>query len=577
MAQTKINPIFRLMPSLTDVAFLLPIVFLFSRMEGMRTLLADGDTGWHIRTGEWILAHHQIPHQDIFSFTMPNGPWYAWEWLWDVGAAVLFQHWGLGAVALASLFIICLTFALLFRVVNRACGNPLIAIGLAVLAASGSTIHWLARPHLVTMLFTAVFVAILQRVREGRVKLLWWLPVLTIVWTNLHGGFLVGIVILGAYGAGELVRAVLAAASAERRAAFRSALPYLAAAAGCAAASLINPYGYQLHKHIVEYFQDPYLLKYIAEFQSSSFHESASAFLEAMLVFGLGAAVWCGMRKRFGEAILLVGWAHLALVSERNIPIFMIVAAPVTAMAMVEWMEALRKAVVVRWLPWVAEQFESIAEEIAPMERLWRTHAISAAALVVIGLAISSPAAGPLLKPEFNPKSFPAGALAMLNASQRIFTSDQWGDYLIYRLSPQGVKVFVDGRSDFYGAKFGQDYIDVMNVKYDWKETLEKYGVDTILLSVDSALAGAVKESGSWRVVYDDGLTIVCQRTADAHKASDFNSALEGISPLAGPRAQHAGFAANKLPSAATMEEERDRKVTEPHVIAQRITVNKKL
>ena len=60
---------FRLMPSMTDMAFLMPILFLFARMDGVKTLLADGDTGWHIRTGQWILSHRQVPFHDIFSFT----------------------------------------------------------------------------------------------------------------------------------------------------------------------------------------------------------------------------------------------------------------------------------------------------------------------------------------------------------------------------------------------------------------------------------------------------------------------------------------------------------------------------
>src|SRR5262245_51402617 len=116
----KPNALFRLMPSLTDVAFLMPILFLFTKMEGVRTLLFDGDTGWHIRTGEWILAHGRVPYQDLFSFTKPGQPWFAWEWLWDVMFAGLHAYGGLAAVALASLLVLCVTFALLFRLVNRA-------------------------------------------------------------------------------------------------------------------------------------------------------------------------------------------------------------------------------------------------------------------------------------------------------------------------------------------------------------------------------------------------------------------------------------------------------------------------
>ena len=99
-------------------------------------------------------------------------------------------------------------------------------------------------------------------------------------------------------------------------------------------------------------------------------------------------------------------------------------------------------------------------------------------------------------------------ALLRADASARIFTNDEWGDYLIYRLYPRTL-VFVDGRSDFYGDSFEQKYLDVMNVKYDWENTLSRFGIDTILLPPSAALAGALKESSRWNVVYDDGVALV--------------------------------------------------------------------
>src|SRR5690348_15733661 len=90
----------RFLPSFTDFAFLMPLVFLFGRMGGVRTLLGDCDTGWHIRTGQWILAHRSVPAQDMFSFSKPGAPWFAWEWLSDVVLAGLNSVGGLKAVAL---------------------------------------------------------------------------------------------------------------------------------------------------------------------------------------------------------------------------------------------------------------------------------------------------------------------------------------------------------------------------------------------------------------------------------------------------------------------------------------------
>src|ERR1700721_2420751 len=103
----KTPAIARFLPSLTDLAFLMPLIFIFCRLEGARTLLGDGDTGWHIRTGEWILAHHGVPQVDMFSFSRPGQPWFAWEWLSDVLFGALHQRWGMAAVVLAAMIVIC--------------------------------------------------------------------------------------------------------------------------------------------------------------------------------------------------------------------------------------------------------------------------------------------------------------------------------------------------------------------------------------------------------------------------------------------------------------------------------------
>jgi hypothetical protein len=70
-------------------------------------------------------------------------------------------------------------------------------------------------------------------------------------------------------------------------------------------------------------------------------------------------------------------------------------------------------------------------------------------------------------------------------------------------------RVFVDGRSDFYGDDFEEKYVDVLNVKYGWEKTLSRFGVDTILMPPDAPLAGALKESSKWRVAYDDGIALI--------------------------------------------------------------------
>ena len=508
----------KLLPSLADFAFLMPIVFLFGRMEGIKTLLSDCDTGWHIRTGEWIVAHHWVPARDIFSYSKAGAPWFAWEWGSDVLMAWLNALGGLRLVALCALALISTIFALVF-LVSRRKSNPLVAVVVTMLAAAASSIHWLARPHLFTLLFVVLFYAALEQVREGRDRL--WgvpylaiLPVATVVWTNLHGGFFVGVVVIGVYGASEILRA-LVANEAQRQAALRQAGRYLMCAGAALAASLLNPYFYHLHAHMLQYLGDPFNSEHIVEFLSPNFHGIQAVFFEAMLALGAGAACWNLARGRFTEPLLLVAMGHAALLAARNIPLFMILAAPIVSAAIQECLDGLPAWNLAAWLRRLVARFNGLAAETADTESIGRWHLVSLGALAVVAALIYAPHPPKRFRAEFDPKSYPAGALAMLrqDPAARIFTHDEWGDYLIWKLYP-GHKVFVDGRSDFYGDDFEYKYLDVMNVKYGWEKTLGKFGVNTILLPPTTPLAGALKESSHWRVVYDDGIALVFRPAA---------------------------------------------------------------
>jgi hypothetical protein len=512
----------KLLPSLADFAFLMPIVFLFVRMDGATTLLSDCDTGWHIRTGEWIVANHGVPARDIFSYSRAGDAWYAWEWLSDVLWAWLNSRGGLAAVVLLSILLIATVFTLLFRLARRK-SNAIVALAVTMVAAAASSVHWLARPHLFTLLFVVLFYGALERVRDGRthvagVPYLALLPAATILWTNLHGGFFVGILMIAAYGGGELLKAAFSADGKERGLAGRRAGRYFLSASGCLAASLANPYFYRLHVHVWQYVSDPYQSQHIMEFLSLSFHHPAAIFFESMLMMSAAAAFWYVSRGSFTEPLLLAMWGHAALLAARNVPIFMIAAAPLVAGAMEEWLARLPELQVAEWLRSAARKFNLIAAETGATDDLPRWHLASVAGAAVVAALLYAPSPPKLFRAEFDPKSHPAAAIETLRSdpSARIFTFDQWGDYLIYRLYPR-TKVFVDGRSDFYGDDFEQKCADVLNVRYDWEKTLNGFGVDTILLPPSAPLAGALKESSRWRVVYDDGVALVfrpAQKTA---------------------------------------------------------------
>jgi len=504
----------KLLPSLADFAFLMPIVFLFGRMDGVRTLLSDCDTGWHIRTGEWIIANGWVPMRDIFSFSKPGSPWFAWEWLSDVLFARLNGMGGLQAVVMFTVVMLSVTFGALFLLVRRK-SNPIVAIAVTVLAAAGSSIHWLARPHLFTLLFLVLFYAALEQVKEGRthlmgVPILGVLPVATILWTNLHGGFFVGCLMILAYGGGEMLQLVFSPHAEDRGPAWLKARNYFLSGLACLAASLINPYTYHLHVHMAQYLRDPWNSEHIMEFLSPSFHHPTAIYFEAMLAMAAAAAIWNLRQGRFTEALLIFVWSHGGLLAARNIPIFMIAAAPPVAAAVQQCLLRVPDLNVAAWFRAAAGKFNRLADETAETDSIGRLHLVSILGVLLVAALIYAPHPPKKFRAEFDPKSYPAAALATLRSDPagRVFTNDEWGDYLIYRLYPTH-KVFVDGRSDFYGDDFEAKYIDVLNVKYGWEKTLSGFGVDTILLPPSAPLSGALKESSRWHVVYDDGIALV--------------------------------------------------------------------
>ncbi len=319
--------IVRVLPSLTDFAFLLPLFLLFGLLPGTQVLLADGDTGWHIRTGDWILQHRMVPTTDIFSFTKPHQAWFAWEWGWDVVFAAIHSFAGLAGVVFVNVLLLGVVSALLFRLIRRCSDNDALAVLFTLLAVCVSMIHWLARPHLVSWLFVLVFSHVILSAEKGSFRGLYWLPVLTLFWTNLHGGFLVGVVLLLTSAMAEGIRALLGSENAWRDA-YANSRPYLLCALGCLAASLVNPYTWHLHQHIAMYLRDSQLLDNIQEFQSINFRLPSSIFFEGMLLLGIPAAFWCLSRGKIAAGLSILLWAHLSLVSGRNVPIFALVAAP---------------------------------------------------------------------------------------------------------------------------------------------------------------------------------------------------------------------------------------------------------
>jgi hypothetical protein len=381
--------------------------------------------------------------------------------------------------------------------------------------------HWLARPHLFTLLFFTLTLQLTARAAgDGtsapRGKLLAWLVPLTLLWTNLHGGFFVVFLVLACYVGSNLLNAAIEA-DPERRARFlRFTKPWVLTGIGCFAVTFINPYGWGLHKHIVDYLLDPYQLQHISEFQAVNFHAPYAAYYEPLMVLALVTALWDARRRRFADVFLNLGWLHLSLIATRNIPLFAIACAPLIARAIVAAIEAAGDAPVAGWIRRIAARFRKSCGELELTDRIPRTYLVSAMGMLFVAALLLAPKpAGAKFTSTYDPQAYPEAALPVLRAAEthHIFAEDEWGDYLLYHLYP-AKQVFVDGRSDFYGDDFNLAYLDLMDVKPGWQKTLDKYSIDTVAIAPKFALCSTLKISRDWRVVYDDGVTVVFRRTA---------------------------------------------------------------
>jgi hypothetical protein len=506
-----------LLPSLSDAAFLIPIVVFFSCTTGVKRLLGDSDTGWHIRTGEWILENRHVPTTDLFSFTKNGQTWFAWEWLSDLAMGWLHSHGGLAAVVFASFVILCTTSLVVYRTAAVASGRRLVSFLLTWLAMGAATVHWLARPHLVTPLMAGLFCCVLNRVERGNRRLIVALPTLTILWVNLHGGFFVGIVLVATYGvavAGEQLLHI------GRHDGWGRARLYGLTAASCALASLLNPFGYRLHAHVMQYLGSPFYLQYISEFRPVDFEWQSAAYFETLLVLAVGAALWHLGKGRLVHVLLALSWAHLALLSARNIPIFAVVSLPGTALAVSEWMayaqdrwRATPMGAAAKALAEVEKDLGSIASNMGARAAL-----APALGMIVMGVLLAHPGRMNRLRAEFDPTQFPVQVASVVEhepgSTTRLFCSWQWGGYLIYRAWPT-IKVFNDGRTDFYGPAFVKEGLRAWQAAPDWSDILARYGVNVALLPVDSALASVLRERKDWKLVYQDQVAVLFQKSED--------------------------------------------------------------
>jgi hypothetical protein len=520
-----------LLPSVRDILF----IFLFwSVLAGTlaNRPLADPDIGWHIRTGEQILATHTLPRTDPFSSTMQGQPWFAWEWFYDVVLGILYGACGLNGVVWLCAALFAGIFMVLLSQLLRRGTSLLLAVALTLLAEAASMIHLYARPHIVSWLFCLIWFIVLEKWEGWEVStqgslprwVPWFFPASMLLWVNLHGGWLFGIALFGIYVFAAYVESFRAtdpfAAIPSKHRARTMAAAWLASAA----ASLANPYGWRLHSHIYHYLGDRYLMNHIDEFRSPNFHNWAERCFATILI--LVVIAFAG--KRLSRIRVKVRFSHLLVVllatyagfySSRNLPVSsMLLVLVIGAMLSKDMVSLADRPSAWKWLRSTARRVTEFSGRMSAQEMQLRGH-VWAVASVAIGLAICLHGgflgSRQVVHAQFDPKKLPVAAVSFLQtrpSREPIFSTDSWGGYLIYQMYPEG-KVMVDDRHDLYGSERVRQLLILMQGEAGWRGVLEDWKIRTLVLPADSTLVNLLRElPGDWRVSYEDKVAVVFER-----------------------------------------------------------------
>jgi hypothetical protein len=445
-------------------------------------LLRDSDTLWQIRIGQWIVENGAMPHTDVHSFTRFGEPWMSSSWLSQVLYALSWESLGwAGPVVLTSLAIgasIAIFMSLLDDYVD-----PARAILLVTLAALMSATHFLARPHMLALPFMVTFLGGLMAAADRRSAPSWLLLPVLAIWANLHGGFVLGLALIGPIG----LEALWTSEAKHRVAlAVRWAMFGVAALAACCC----TPYGWDTLLGAAKILSLGKLLSMIWEWMPVNF--ATWSFFEYALLGLIGIAFLRGLTLSVPRIILLLGLTDMALAHARNIEIFAFILPLVLAKPF-------------------AEQLGTLLTGTAPArEGQPRFHVVMFAALAITVAGWATTRAFVANHPfSFLEVQTPVAAVDVLQKrhAQRIFSTAPFGGYLLSR----DIKAFIDGRAELYGEKFVLDYFDAVMAKdvETLLRLLDTYRIDATLLTPDLPATKVLDHIPGWKRLYTDSIAVI--------------------------------------------------------------------
>jgi hypothetical protein len=487
--------------------FVYVIALLLVFIMAARTPL-DGDMWWHLRAGQETLQQRAPLLVDTFSYTRTGQPWINHSWLAQVGMAALFQRAGFPGLSstVAMLAVGSLCFVLL-----QLDGPAIMKAFLLIFAGVVAAPVWSPRPQTISLFLIALVGYLVYLYKWRRVNRLWMLPLVMAVWSNLHGGYVLGFLVMGCLLGGETLNHVLGFRG-EEVLSWKALARMLGWTAASGAAVLINPNGFNTWLIPFQTVNVDILQNLIAEWASPDFHQLAQQPL-LWLTFALLASIGLSGRRLDGTDLLAVcGFGIMAFVSRRNFGPFALAALPVLSRHLWPAWQGWQERITLPMKLHDAIQSRQAKENVnrSPLQRAMNLLVVGFFALIATGKVFGT--SHPALMGGYLKQLYPVQAvnwLAGQELSGNLLSEYNWGGYLDWFLPEEAV--FVDGRTDLFGDEIIGQWLNMVQGGEGWQADLQRWQVGAVFLQPGRPLVKLLVESG-WEVRYRDAQAIILSR-----------------------------------------------------------------
>jgi hypothetical protein len=462
------------------------LVYLIPAYQAMLPI-DDPDIWWHLRTGQWIVAHGHVPIEDPFSIYGAGKPWIAYSWLFEIlvyGVHRYFGLTGLVAFTLTMSLVLALTIHLLLRQARL----PFVAevLLLAVIFASLKPLLS-PRPWLFSILFTAIELILIFTLRRSW-KLLpaLLLPTVFVLWANLHIQFVYGLAILGFLALESIVTIFARSGLAQNENQALSVTHALLLLGSCLLATLVNPYHYGVYLAILEYVTQSGAFQNISELHPMFFRSLADWLVLSLTLTGAFVLGWQRRWSIFYLSLFVMA-SFFAFRARRDVWFMaLVVAAIVSEFAGTEKYD---------------DFFDFTKERVAAV--------ILSLLLCLYGVNhIRDVSENSLAKVVA--LHFPAQAVKFIRSSQLagpLYNSLDWGGYLIWSL-PE-LPVAMDGRTNLHGDERIASSLATWNGATAWKKDPELLRARLIIAQIGKPLTHLIRGDPRYRLVYEDNTAAV--------------------------------------------------------------------